>query len=176
MEPWHSGSQCPGVCIAQADLSGAYFRIFFVSAPKYAIHIQQILGLLRGSCHPPMLASSNAGRLLGQAHGVFTLLFEYTWALFLIRHLGRECGWSASSGEAADKVLRYSYVTLAHLLYEFRYNVEYLRTLGTTLLVWYKWYDNLPGRCHVEEDSEAFFARPVATMRQCTMQVVGPRM
>ena len=29
-------------------------------------------------------------------------------------------------------MLRYSYVTLTHLLYEFRYNVEYLRTLGTT--------------------------------------------
>ena len=112
-----------------------------------------------------MLASSNAGRLLGQAHTVFTLLFEYTPALFLIGHPVRECGWSACSREVAHKVLRYSYVTMTHVLHEFRYNVEYLRTLGTTLLVWDKWYDNLPGRCHAEESCEALLARLVAAMR-----------
>ena len=109
------------------------FACLFVSASKYKIRIQQKLGLLRGRCHPPMLASSNAGQLLGQAHTVYTLLFEYIPALFLSRHLVRECSWSACSGEVAHKVLRYCYVTLTHLLYEFRYNVEYLRTLGTTL-------------------------------------------
>ena len=111
-----------------------------------------------------MLASSNAGRLLGEAHTLYTLLFEYTLALFLIGHLVCECGWSACSGEVAHTVLQYCYVTLTDLLYKFRYNVEYLRTLGTTLQVWDKWYDNLPGRCDVEESCEALLARLVATV------------
>ena len=62
-------------------------------------------------------------------------------------------------------MLRYSYVTRTNLLYELRYNIEYLRTLGTTLLVWDKWYDNLPGRWHVEESCESLLASLVATMR-----------
>ena len=41
------------------------FACFFVSASKYEFRIQQKLGLLRGRCEPPMLASSNASRLLG---------------------------------------------------------------------------------------------------------------
>ena len=40
------------------------FACFFVSASKNKISIQQKLGLLHGRCEPPMLASSNGGRLL----------------------------------------------------------------------------------------------------------------
>ena len=166
--PWYSCSPCPGVCIPHVDLYGAYFFVFacfFVSTSNYKIRIQQKPGLLRGRCHPPMLASSNAGRLLGQAHAMYTLLFEYTPALFLIGPLVGECGWSACSAEVGRKVLQYIYVIATHLLYEFRYNIEYLRTLGTTVLVWDKLYDILPGRCHVEESCEALLARLVATMR-----------
>ena len=59
-----------------------------------------------------MLASSNAGRLHGEARTLCTLLFEYTPALFLIGHLVRECHKSACLGEVAHKVLRYYYVTI----------------------------------------------------------------
>ena len=59
-------------------------------------------------------------------------------------------------------MVRYCYVTLTHLLYDFSYNVESLQTLGTTLLVWDKWYCNLPGRCHVEESCETLLPRLVA--------------
>ena len=118
------------------------FACLILSHSKYTIRIQQKLVLLRGKCHPPMLASSNAGRLLGQAHAMYILLFEYTLALFLIAHLVRESGWSACSGQVVHTVLRHCYESLIHLLYEFRYSVEYLWTLGTTLLVWDKWYDN----------------------------------
>ena len=141
------------------------FACLFVTAAKYKVRIQQKLTLLRARCHPPLVVSSPAGRLLGQAHALYVLLFEYTPALFLIGHLVRECGWSACSGEVAHKVLRYCFVALSHLLYEFRYNVEYLRTVGTALLVWGRWYDILPGRCHVEESCEALLARLVASMR-----------
>ena len=65
------------------------FACLFVSASKSKIQIQQNLVLLRGRCHPPMLASLNAGRLLGQCT---RLLFGSTPALFLIGHLVRECG------------------------------------------------------------------------------------
>ena len=68
-----------------------------------------------------MLASSNAGRLPGQADTVYIVLFAYTPASFLIGYLVLECRWSACSGEVAHKVLRYCYVILTHLLYEFRY-------------------------------------------------------
>ena len=104
------------------------FACLFVSASKYKIGIQQKLGLLRGTCHPPKLVFSNAGRLLGQAHRGHTLQFEYTPALFPMGHVVRESGWFVCFGEVAHKVLRYSYVTLTHALYEFPYNVEYLPT------------------------------------------------
>ena len=97
---------------------------------------------------------------------MYTLLFEYTPALFLIRHLVRECGWFACSRDVTHKVLRYCYVTLTHLLYDFRYNVEYLQTLETTLRTWDKWYDSLPWRCHVEESCKALLAR-LRTNPQC---------
>ena len=118
------------------------FACLFVFASKYKIRIQQKLRLVRDRRHPPMLASSNAGRLLGQSHTVYTLPFEYTLVIFLIGHLVHECGWSSCSGEVAHTVLCYCYVNVTHLLYESWYNIEYLRTLGTTLLVWNKCYDN----------------------------------
>ena len=62
-------------------------------------------------------------------------------------------------------MLCYCYVTLPHLMSELRYNIEYLRTLGTALLVWDKWYDNLRALCHAQESCEVLLARLVATMR-----------
>ena len=106
-----------------------------------------------------MLASWSAGLLLGQAHVVYTLLFEYTPALLLIGGFVRECGRSTCSGEVAHKLLHYCYVIVTHLLYEFRYNIAYLRTIGTTLVVWDKWYDNLPRRCHVVGSCEHCWQR-----------------
>ena len=82
------------------------FASLFVCASKYKANIQQKLVLQGGRCHPPMVASSNAGRLLGHTHTVYTLLFEYT-ALFLIGHPVRECSYSTCSGEVAHKVLQY---------------------------------------------------------------------
>ena len=63
------------------------FACLVVSASKQKIQIQQKLALLHGRCHPHMLTSLNAGGLLGQAHVVYTLLFEYTPALLLSGHL-----------------------------------------------------------------------------------------
>ena len=123
------------------------FASFFVCASKYKRRIQPKMGLRRGRCHPPTLASSDAGWLLGRPHAVSTLHFEYAPAQILIRHVVCECGGSTSSAEVAHKVLQYCYITLMHLLYVLRYNVEYLWTVGTTLLVLDKWYEKLLERC-----------------------------
>ena len=82
------------------------FAWLFVSAAKYKIQIHQKLGLLHGSWDPPILASSNAGRLLHLAQAVCTRLFEHTPCPFLIGYLARECGSSSCSGEVAHKVLQ----------------------------------------------------------------------
>ena len=158
---------CPGIqatyvpvyVLPKLIFMGCMFACLFVCASKYKIRIQPKLGLLRGRCHPPMLASLNACRLLNEAEAVYTLVFEYAPVLFLIGYHLRKCGWSARSRDVAHKVLPHCYIILTHVLYEFRNNVEYLRTVGTTMLVWDKWCDNLTGRC------EAFMARFVATMR-----------
>ena len=60
------------------------FACLFVFAFKYKIRMQRKLGLLRGWCHRPMLASWNTVRLQGQAHAVHALLFDYALVLFLI--------------------------------------------------------------------------------------------
>ena len=65
------------------------FACLFFSASKYDIRIHRKLGLLRGRCHLPILASSDAGRLLRQAHAVYALLFEF--------HTGTIPHWAPST-------------------------------------------------------------------------------
>ena len=96
---------------------------------------------------------------------MYSILFECTPALFLIEYLVHECGWCAYSGQVAHKVFRYSHVVVTYPLYEFHYNVQYLRTLGNAMMVSDKRHDDLTGQCHVEENCEALLARLVASMR-----------
>ena len=71
-----SVADVPVYAFPNVIVMGHMFACLFVSAAKYKIRIHQKVGLLCGRFHLPMLVSSSAGRLLGDAHTVYSLLFE----------------------------------------------------------------------------------------------------
>ena len=104
-------------------------------------------------------------RIYDNIHALYSLLYEYTPALFLLGCLVRDCNWGSADSGTALKVLEYSLHVIQHLCLGSESKVEYVRSLSSALMIWSSWYSNLPGHAHSEEMCEALLSRLVQKLR-----------
>ena len=102
------------------------------------------------------------------------LLNEFAPACLVLGTMVRQCHWAwhqSGTGRQVRDLLSYCVLLLVRLLEGREQKEEYVRTLGSALLLWTDWHDAVPASWFSEEPNEASLSRLSSLCKRHTQHI-----